>query len=75
MDFPPVPRQLLLTPDPAAIADVFHTVELGEVSTLDHEVPDHTVEDRALETISLLTGRQGAAIRQQLLATDRLWVV
>lgn len=35
-----------------------HTIAVGEVTTLDHEVLDHTVEARALVTETLLAGSQ-----------------
>lgn len=40
-----------------------HTVTTGEVTALDHEALDDTVEGRALITEALLTGSESAALR------------
>ena len=42
------------------------TVSLGEVSALDHEVLDHTVERRVLVTESLLACAEGAEVLSRL---------
>ena len=42
------------------------TVSSSEVSTLAHEVGDHTVEGGALEAVPLLTGAQSAEVLTSL---------
>lgn len=39
---------------------IWRTVTPGEITSLDHEVLDHTVEGRVLVTEALLAGSEGA---------------
>lgn len=55
MDFPPVPSSKSISIIEPDIVAMVLTVMLGEVTTLNHEVLDDTVEGRSLIAKALLT--------------------
>lgn len=62
MDFPPVPDVNVNTPSLCSLLCFIHTITIGEITALDHELFDDSVESRSLVTEAFVPCAQNTEV-------------